>query len=124
MHEFTLTKSILNMALEASHRHGGLPITRVSMQIGSLRQIQPDLLRFAFESASKGTPAEGAHFEWETVPAHIICIRCEHGFIPAGVFWICPRCGASGGEVVHGDELVLRSVTLKDLSKGEDQNGN
>jgi hydrogenase nickel incorporation protein HypA/HybF len=114
MHEFSIVARILETALEVSRQHGDAPIERVTVEIGSLRQVTPDVMVFAFEVASRGTSAEGAAFEWNEIPAEVLCERCETLFHPAESLWLCPECGAGGGRVIRGDELILKSVTLEE----------
>ncbi|GMU91666.1 MAG: putative hydrogenase nickel incorporation protein HypA [Candidatus Hydrogenedentota bacterium] len=114
MHEFSIVTRILELALDVSRQHGNLPVERVTVEIGSLRQVAPDALLFAFEAASRGTNAEGAVFEWNEIPAKVLCERCEAKFQPAEALWLCPKCGAGGGRIIHGDELILKSVTLEE----------
>ena len=114
MHEFSLVESILTSAFEVARQHGSLPITRVKVEIGALQQVVPDALEFAFDAAVKGTPAEGAVFEWAQIPACIQCVECDTAYEPADVFWVCPGCGAQGGRAIRGDEIVLASVELED----------
>lgn len=114
MHELSIVKRILDLSLDVSRGHGARPIERVTVEIGALRQVVPESMSFAFEAASRGTPAEGAVFDWTEIPAEVICENCESLFRPGEAVWACPRCGAGGGRVVRGNELVLRSVTLRD----------
>ena len=114
MHELSIVKRILEMALEVSRDHGDQPVERVEVQVGVLRQVVPESMLFAFEAACRGTLAEGAVFEWSKVPAEVICERCEAVFHPEFALWVCPACGAGGGRIVAGDELLVSSVTLRD----------
>lgn len=113
MHELSIVARILDMALDVSRRNGDATVERVWVDIGALRQVVPEIMSFAFEAASRGTRAENAVFEWCEVPAEIVCENCETKFGPQEPIWLCPECGAGGGYIVHGDELVLRSVTLR-----------
>ena len=114
MHELGIVKRILDMALEVSRQNEDRPVERVVVDVGVLRQVVPEMMSFAFEAASRGTCAEAAVFEWTAIPAEVICETCEAVFHPREAMWLCPECGAGGGRIVHGDELVLRSVTLRD----------
>lgn len=114
MHELSIVSRILDIALDVSRQHGERPIERVVVDVGALRQVVPEMMSFAFEAASRGTRAEGAAFEWTEVPAEVVCENCEAAFRPPDFLWVCPECGAGGGKVVRGNELVLRSVTLSD----------
>jgi hydrogenase nickel incorporation protein HypA/HybF len=116
VHEFAIVKRLLEIALETSRAHGDAPIERVLVEIGALRQVVPSTLEFAFRAASAGTAAEGADMDWTLVPAEILCGRCESAFTPASVFWVCPSCGATGGRAIKGNDLVLKTVTLHEVS--------
>ena len=118
MHEFSLIRSLLDVAFRVAQENGGLPIERVVLEIGALQQVAPEALEMAFDAAVQDTPAEGAVLEWEEVPVSIQCYACQGEYAPADeVFWTCPYCGASGGRPVQGDELVLRSVVLRDTEE-------
>ena len=114
MHEFSLVESILSTAFQVARQNGDLPISRVKVEIGALQQVVPDALEFAFDAATKGTPAEGATFEWIEIPARVQCPACETAYEPADVFWVCPACSAQGGTAIRGDEIILASIELED----------
>lgn len=114
MHEFSLIESVLRTALQVAEEHGGARIERVSLRIGALQQVVPDALTFAYDAAVTGTLAEGSVLDWEAVPARVACAGCGKEYEPDDVFWLCPACGAQGGEVREGDELLLTSVELRD----------
>lgn len=114
MHELSVVARILDMALDVSRRNGDAPVERVCVDIGALRQVVPEVMSFAFEAASCGTQAENAVFEWSEIPAEIVCENCEVKFNSQEPIWLCPECGAGGGHIVRGEELVLRSVTLRE----------
>jgi hydrogenase nickel incorporation protein HypA/HybF len=113
MHEFGIVEPLLKAALEAAEVKGGLPIQEVRVSYGRLRQVVPEALTFAFEALTKGTLAEGATLVWEEIPPRVRCQACEAIFQPADDWvWICPKCAATGGELLEGNELLLQSVTL------------
>lgn len=107
-----MVQSILECALGVARDHGGLAIERVSVEIGALQLVAPEALEFAFEAAKKGTLAENGVLEWHEVVARIECEACGACFEPEDLFWACPECGAVGGRVLAGDDLVLKSVEL------------
>jgi hydrogenase nickel incorporation protein HypA/HybF len=114
MHEFSLVKSILSKALEVSRDHGELPVTCVTVEVGQLRQVVPELLHFAFQAAAAETAAANATLQLEQVGLEIACDRCAVRYSSADVLWTCPLCGCTNGEIVHGDELILKSIELAD----------
>lgn len=116
MHELSLVKSILERTFEISREYGDRPIRGVRIRIGSMRQVVPEALQFAFEAASGNTPAEGADFAWEVVPVEILCEGCEQTYRPLEDIWRCPGCGHNGGRLLQGDELILDSVELAETA--------
>jgi len=116
MHEFSLAERILESALCAAEAHGGLPVECIVVEIGALQQVVPEALAFAFDAAKSGTPAEDAVLEWRETAALIACEACGNEFTPEDMFWICPSCGAAGGRVLRGEELIIQSVTLRETS--------
>lgn len=114
MHELSLVKCVLDEALRIAETEGAVRITRVSLQIGALKQVVPQMMQFAFEAASQDTAAEGAAFEWRTIPALISCDECRNVFEPSSWVWECPHCGVLRGTLEAGDELILESVELEE----------
>jgi len=117
MHEFSIAEALLQAVLEVAETQGGLPVERVCVHIGRLRQVRPEALIFAFDALTTGTLAQGATLVWEDIPPRVRCHACHTIFQPEeDWFWTCPRCGVAGGEVLEGDELVLESVILQTQS--------
>jgi len=118
MHEFSIAAQILECVLQVARDHGGLPVKRVSLDIGGLQQVVPDALRFAFEASIQGTLAEGATLEWREIPVRVQCNAGGREYAPDGLFWTCPGCGGAGAQVRQGDELLVRSVELEETADG------
>lgn len=112
MHELSMVKGILECALKIAREHGDLPVECVNIQVGALRQVEPELLVFAFEAARTDTLAQDAALEWEEIPALVECGNCRHDYTPSEWFWACPKCDTIGGRVLQGDELLVTSVVL------------
>ena len=114
MHELSLVQSILQKTLEVAEAHGGLPVEKVQVRIGRLRQVVPELLSWSFDVLKKDTLAKDAAIEWEEVAPLVRCDNCSETFEPDDVFWICPACDAAGGEALKGEELTLESISLEE----------
>ncbi|MDP6355618.1 MAG: hydrogenase maturation nickel metallochaperone HypA [Planctomycetota bacterium] len=114
MHEITIVNAILDEALKVAETHGGRPVESLRVRIGRLRQIVPDLVCWSFDILKKATLAEKAVLECEEVELHVRCEGCSTTFRPDDIIWACPECGAFGGEVLEGNELILHSVVLGD----------
>jgi hydrogenase nickel incorporation protein HypA/HybF len=73
MHELGIAQAIVDLVSE--HAEEGQRVTRVVVEIGALTAILPDAVRFSFEVASEGTPAEGALFEIISMPGDELKVR-------------------------------------------------
>ncbi|MFW6163985.1 MAG: hydrogenase maturation nickel metallochaperone HypA [Planctomycetota bacterium] len=93
--------------------HQAERIVAVSVRAGVLRQIVPEALEMAFETAAEGTCAEGATLELEIAPAIARCRRCGHRFQPELDSFLCPRCEQADVEIVEGEDIVLTSITAE-----------
>ncbi|GII23778.1 hydrogenase maturation nickel metallochaperone HypA/HybF [Planosporangium mesophilum] len=109
MHEIGLCEPFVE-AIE--RRAAGRRVTAVRMRIGVLHRVVEPSLEQAFALVSAGTVAEGAAVELVTVPARAACPACGWQDETAEPVALCPACGASGTELIGGDELVLESITV------------
>lgn len=114
MHEFSLAERILECALDIAGAHGGAPVERIEVEIGALRAVVPESLKFAFDAAVQGTPAEGAILVWREIPALVECRACAEAYAPPDIIWSCPNCGTPGGRAIRGDELNITRVVLSE----------
>jgi hydrogenase nickel incorporation protein HypA/HybF len=113
MHEIGVMSSALTAVLAEARRHGADRVRRIVLRVGALSGAEPAALHFAFEVVARGTPAEGAALQIETVPAVAHCAACRLDFEPdSGFIAQCPRCRGLSGELRRGRELELAQVEL------------
>ncbi len=111
MHEFSIASAVVDTAV----RHAaGRRVTAVTVRTGSLRQVVPDALEFAFGIVTRETVCEGARLEQQQVPARLHCRACDHEFgIDLPVFR-CAACACSDVEVLTGQELEVESIEVSE----------
>lgn len=113
MHELAVTQSMLNLALEHAEQAGARHITVINLVVGQMSGIVDDCIQFYFDFVSKGTIAEGAALSFERVASRLRCRGCGEEFVLDGNDWVCPACGALGGEVIAGRELYVDSIEVE-----------
>jgi hydrogenase nickel incorporation protein HypA/HybF len=123
MHELSITRSMLDLALAETKNHGAERVSRIRLLLGEGGSVVPDSVRFYFDEMKKGTAAAEAELEFTTVPVRIRCPKCgkEWGMSPRGPspdgdssqnpFEEMCTCNA-GGEVISGQELVIESIDV------------
>mgnify|MGYP000073556311 FL=1 len=82
MHEWGIAESIVRAVLEYAEGEGIKRVWEVVISVGELSQLDLEVLRYAAETLSKGTPLEGAVFKFDEEEARFKCNRCgwEWGF--------------------------------------------
>ena len=117
MHELSLVADIYRTARKAVDDYGTGPhrIEVVRLAVGELAAVEPDLLVFAWEAVTAGTPDAGSRLDVDFRPAKQTCAAC--GVIPerAAGSWLrlCPRCQGPLG-IEGGDELDVLNVTFEE----------
>ena len=140
MHELSVTRSILDTALDALPPGGGVRITRIDLAVGRFSGYIPRYITGCFGLLSPGTAAEGAELKFSEPPVTARCAACgcefglpeedlpEEGLpeadpsagagqeAPAR----CPACGAEEFRIVRGgfDVFIERIVTEQCGSAG------
>lgn len=113
MHEYSITRAMLDAALAEAGRHPGSRVTGIRLLVGEAAGVVPDCVEFYFDRMKEGTAAEQATLEFRRVPTVLRCPKCGAEF--ADIDGIC-ACNAGAG-VVSGQELTLESI---ELEEGED----
>jgi hydrogenase nickel incorporation protein HypA/HybF len=108
VHELAIATQIVEMACAA---RPGSRVARVVVVVGRLAAVLPDALRFCFDVAAEGTPAQGAELEIVEVPGVAECRSCGAEVILDRPFGRC-TCGSSELEWRSGEELEVREVEV------------
>jgi Zn finger protein HypA/HybF involved in hydrogenase expression len=108
-----LAADILQIARRTADDHGGGPLESVTVVVGDLAAVEPDLLLFAWQALIGASADAGARLIVEWRPARQHCAAC--GEIPerAAGSWLrlCPRCDGPLA-ITGGDELDVRTVAF------------
>lgn len=112
MHELSICRGLLAQVERAAEANGAHHVSRVTVRIGALSGVEPELLRRAFEVARQGGHARAAVLDIIEVPVSVRCEACgAMGVVTSGNL-ACPGCGNWRVELVAGDELLLESIEL------------
>ena len=114
MHELAVCQALIDQLTDLARKHGATRVERVTLQIGPLSGVEPDLLANAFPIASAGTVADGAQLDVEAAPLRVWCDTCKTESSAEINRLTCANCGNWRTELRSGDELLLRSVVLED----------
>ena len=123
MHELSIAEEIYRASRAAVAEHGSGRLERVTVAVGELAAIEPELLVFAWEALTQGGPDEGSALEVEWCRARQFCAACDAEKPRSDGSWLClcPDCGRPLA-VTGGTELDLLRVTFEpDEQKGSER---
>jgi len=114
MHELAFARDLL-AAIERKLDRSDARVVRVNISVGSAAGIVSESLRFAFSVLAEGSRADSAELAIATVSARSRCGNCGILFEFDGMIGKCPECGRLGGELLSGDEMILRAIEVADV---------
>jgi hydrogenase nickel incorporation protein HypA/HybF len=110
MHEIRLAAELAGIVTEVAVRENLSSVTRVNLQFGEMIRVAPDIFRFAFEEAVKGSCAEGSEIDIETVPITLRCRECGEETVIEDMEFRCSHCHSVDLDIIHGKEMILKSL--------------
>lgn len=113
MHELSIAMSIVDSALEEAERRD-VTVDAVHLEVGPLSGVVADALLFSYEIACSGTVLEGSKLVIREVPIEVYCPACESSRILNSMQWFCcPQCGSPTPDVIHGKELAITALEVR-----------
>ncbi len=128
MHEWALAEAILASAKEIAEKEKLKKVTVVTIKVGELQQVEPDILRFAI-SQIKTEIFKNAKFHILKAKSTLKCRVCGTAwqfnlkkldentaeaihFVPevAHAYVKCPNCGSPDFEIVSGRGVWLEHI--------------
>lgn len=113
MHEVSLMKGFLEVALTEADRAGASRIERMRVKAGALSGVVPEALAFAFEVLAGESPVTAkSKLEIDRIPTGCRCRECGCDFEPESYEFECPRCRSNDAEILRGRELELYQLEI------------
>lgn len=111
MHELGIVFYIIDDVKEAAAGAGATTVTRVTLDLGEVSGVVPELLQDAWKWAVKREPLmDEAALEVVEQPAVTLCESCgaEYGTVEHGK--TCPECGSPDTHLLRGREVMIREI--------------
>jgi hydrogenase nickel incorporation protein HypA/HybF len=113
MHELAVCQGLIGEVERVALAHGASGVECLTIQIGPLSGVAPELLRSAYSIARAGTVAAKADLVIEETKVRVGCTLCRAEGEATPNRLLCPSCGDWRVRVVAGEELILKSVELR-----------
>ena len=114
MHELSIAMSIVEMAQEEAERRA-VRVDAVHLELGPLSGVVAEALLFSYEMACSGTLLEGSRLVIKSIPIEVYCPACKAQKTLHSMQWFCcPECGAPTSDVIHGRELAITALEVRD----------
>jgi hydrogenase nickel incorporation protein HypA/HybF len=112
MHELSVCQAMMSQVETIAAREGAHSVASITLRIGPLSGVVPELLQQAFTVARAGTLAADAKLLTEVQPIRIRCLECDAESEAEPSRLLCAACGSYRTQVISGDELLLASLEL------------
>jgi hydrogenase nickel incorporation protein HypA/HybF len=114
VHELAICEAVLHQVLAIAATQNARHVGRITLHIGPLAGVEPDLVRLAFPLVAAGTPCESSILEIASLPIQVRCQACDTiSEVPPNKL-LCEHCAGWRVDLVSGDELLLARVELLD----------
>jgi hydrogenase nickel incorporation protein HypA/HybF len=111
VHEYSIVQALLDLVDAKVAERDALSVRRLTVQVGELAGLDPDLFAIAFALAREGTACASAVLEVERISACWVCPACAAP-IAAGAPLSCPDC-QTPARLAQGDEIILGRIEME-----------
>ena len=114
MHELSIARALI-AAAERNLPAAAGDVRALRVAVGAATGVVPEALALAFQAAAVGTRLAGARLIIDRIAARSRCSGCATEFCFHDLLGRCPQCGSLGGDLLAGEELLLRSLEVSDV---------
>jgi hydrogenase nickel incorporation protein HypA/HybF len=112
MHELSISNALLEQVACLVAQYGAAGVSVITLRLGPLSGVEPQLLQAAYMQSRIDTFAEDADLVIVTAGVRILCQKCAATGDATPNRLTCGTCGSSHTRLLSGDEMLLESVDL------------
>jgi hydrogenase nickel incorporation protein HypA/HybF len=112
MHEYSLVEALIGRVEAEARQRQALAVHGLSVRIGELAGVDPELFQTAYDTFRAGTICERAPLALRRVAASWSCPRCGRA-IARGAVLRCPDCHEPARLDDGSDALTLDAIDLE-----------
>ena len=115
MHELGIVQHIAKVACQAAHENDAEQISAVTLELGEVSGVLPDLLTDCWNYFREKTPElHGAELKLVPIPAVTWCDSCRRTYETVTYGRTCPHCGSGNTWLLEGRECRVKEIEVYD----------
>lgn len=112
MHEYSLVEALVTRVEAEAKKRSALAVHKLSVRVGELAGVDPELFQTAYETFRAGTICASAPLTLTRVAASWSCPRCTTP-IARGAILRCPACDVPARLDDGSDALTLDGIEME-----------
>jgi hydrogenase nickel incorporation protein HypA/HybF len=113
MHESSVAKQMVEMALARAAESGARAVRRVDGWVAETESLSLESLRIHFARHAAGTAAAQAALNLRVLHVGARCDGCGAEYPPEHHLLICPRCGHVGGKLLGRTGVGIEALEVE-----------
>ena len=112
MHEYGIVQSMLKQLMPLVEAEADEYVRQISVAVGPLSGIEPLQLQEAFELLKPQFGLNDCELDLQVSTLKARCQACRRVVDLENFEFVCPLCGERELELLEGDRILVRSLTL------------
>lgn len=112
MHELSLLENVREILENHAVSQKFSKVTKVTLEIGKLSNVEPDALRFGFDVVMKDSLAENAELIISDIAGMGICKQCGLQVEMETTYDPCSYCGNPLVKIIQGAEMKIKDLCV------------
>lgn len=118
MHEPSLVQNMFDIIEKDILNDRVEKLVKIIVELGPLSNVEPVLLIGAFDIMKRGTVFDGSVLEIERTESEVKCTHCGKVYQPESIPFQCPDCDQFGGQLLSGDEIIIKKIEMEVTDDG------
>ena len=124
LHELGIVYHIIRDVENVARAHGVRRVSSVTLLLGEVSGVVPDLLLDAWRWAADKKPiTQGAELVVEPVEAVTHCEACGRDYATVEHGKTCPHCGSGETYLLQGQEVMIKQIETPDEDPADAASG-
>ncbi len=112
MHELGIVMNVVEQADRIAADNGAQKIIGITMEIGEVSTVVPELFLDAFNWAKKRTEyLQEAELEMIIIEGRTYCKACGETYRTTEFGKKCPHCGSPETYLLTGDQVIIKDIS-------------